>query len=135
MADLTETGWSRDAAPREAALLAMVAEPVVPVPFLELESAGVVLICGRDGTAVEAGELLKDHLDVTVLIEPPAAIVPPPTADYPVVKGKVGNARGYLGAFEVIVDGFAEALPASRDTMMFGAPRDHARSQCDIILD
>lgn len=113
----------------------MAAEPVAPVPFVELESAGVVLICGRDETTVEAGELLKDHLDVTVLIEPPAAIVPPRTTDFPVVKGKVRNARGYLGAFEVIVDEFAEALPASRGTMMFGASRDHARSKCDIILD
>ena len=46
-------------------------------PSIELESSGVILICGRDETAVEAGNLLKDHLDVTVLIEPPAAIAPP----------------------------------------------------------
>jgi ferredoxin len=138
MADLSESersGAVDHSAPRRAALLAMAAEPVPPVSFVELESAGVVLICGRDGTAVEAGELLKDHLDVTVLIEPPAAIVPPPTADYPVVRGKVRNARGYLGAFEVIVDDFAQALLTPGGTMSFGASRDHARSKCDVILD
>ena len=79
MADLIEPGWSSEAArsgPRQAALLAMAAEPVPPVSYVKLESSGVVLICGRDGIAVEAGNLLKDHLDVTVLIAPPAAIAP-----------------------------------------------------------
>ena len=77
----------------------MAAEPGPSVPFVTLESAGVVLICGRDEIAVEAGNLLKDHLDVTVLIEPPAAIAPPRMTDFPVTKGKVRNASGYLGAF------------------------------------
>jgi ferredoxin len=138
MADLTEPGWSSEAArsgPKRAALLAMAAEPMPSAPFVELESAGVVLICGRDEIAVEAGNLLKDHLDVTVLIEPPAAIVPPRMADFPVAKGKVRNARGYLGAFEVVVDDFAQALPASRGALTFGPSRDNARSSCDIILD
>ena len=91
MADLNEPGWSSEAArsgPKQAALLAMAAEPVPPVPFVTLESSGVVLICGRDEIAVEAGNLLKDHLDVTVLIEPPAAIAPPRITDFPVAKGK-----------------------------------------------
>jgi len=42
----------------------------------------VILICGRDETALEAGKLLKDHLDVTVLIEPPATIAPPRTTTF-----------------------------------------------------
>jgi len=131
-------GWSSDAAkagPKMAALLAAAAEPTPPVPSVELESGGVILICGRDETAVEAGNLLKDHLDVTVLIEPPAAIVPPRRADFPVVKGKVRNARGHLGAFEVTVDDFAQAAPSSRGVLAFGPSRNNARSNCDIILD
>ena len=106
-----------------------------PVPFVKLESGGVILICGRDEIAVEAGNLLKDHLDVTVLIEPPAAIAPPRITDFPVAKGKVRNASGHLGAFEVIVDDFAEATPSSRGALMFEPSRDNARSSCDIILD
>src|ERR1700730_2039844 len=54
-------GWSSEAArtgPKMAALLAAAAEPTLPVPLVELESGGVVLICGRDETAVEAGNLL-----------------------------------------------------------------------------
>jgi ferredoxin len=113
----------------------MAAEPVPAVPYVKLESGGVVLICGRDEIAVEAGNRLKDHLDVTVLIAPPAAIAPPPMTDFPVAKGKVRNASGHLGAFKVIVDDFAEATPSSRGALMFGPSRDNARSSCDIILD
>src|SRR6202158_1339510 len=131
-------GWSRAAAkagPKMAALLAAAAEPTAPVPSVDLETAGVSLSCGRDETAVEAGNLLKDHPDVTVRIDPPAAIVPPRRADFPVVKGKVRNARGHLGAFEVTVDDFAQAAPSSRGVLAFGPSRNNARSNCDIILD
>lgn len=131
-------GWSSEAAragPKMAALLAAAAEPAPLVPSIELESGGVILICGRDEKAVEAGNLLKEHLDVTVLIEPPAAIVPPRINDFPIAKGKVRNARGYLGAFELTVDDFAQASPSSRSTLLFGPSRNDARSNCDIILD
>ena len=131
-------GWSSEAdraGPKMAALLAAAAEPMPAAPTVELESAGVILICGRDETAVEAAKLLKDHLDVTVLIEPPAAIAPPRTTDFPVAKGKVRNASGHFGAFEVVVDDFAQALPSSRGVLVFGPSRNHTRSSCDIILD
>jgi ferredoxin len=131
-------GWSDAAAragPKMAALLAAAAEPMPSAPFVELKSEGVILICGRDEVAVEAGKLLKDHLDITVLIEPPAAIAPPRAADFPVAKGKVRNAKGHLGAFEVLVDDFAQALPSSRGTLVFGPSRNNTRSSCDIILD
>ena len=113
----------------------MAAEPVPSVPFVTLESGGVILICGRGEIAVEAGNLLKDHLDVTVLIEPPATIAPPRVTDFPVAKGKVRNASGYLGAFKVIIDDFAEAKPSSPGALTFEASRDNAQSNCDIILD
>jgi ferredoxin len=137
--DLRESaGWSSESAgagPKMAALLAAAAEPMPPVPLVKLESRGVILICGRDETAVEAGNLLKDHLDVTVLIEPPAAIAPPRRADFPVAQGKVRNASGHVGAFEVAVDDFAQAGPSSRRTLVFGPSRNDTKSSCDIILD
>src|ERR1700758_1406737 len=89
--NLRETaGWSSDAAnagPKMAALLAAAAEPWPDVPLIDIESNDVVLIYGRGEEALEAGALLKEHLDVTVMIEPPAAIVPPRITDFPVVKG------------------------------------------------
>jgi ferredoxin len=138
-ANIRETaGWSSEGAlagPKMAALLAAAAEPAPDVPFLKLESGGVILICGRDETALEAGKLLKDHLDVTVLIEPPATIAPPRTTIFPVAKGKVNTATGHLGAFEVTINEFAQARPSSRNALEFGPSRDGARSNCDIMLD
>ena len=40
-------------------------------PLVSLSSEGVILIYGRDERAIEAGKLLTDHLDVTVLISRP----------------------------------------------------------------
>jgi ferredoxin len=138
-ANIRETaGWSSErahAGPKMAALLAAAAEPAPNVPVVELESGGVILICGRDETAIEAGKLLKDHLDITVLIEPPATVAPPRTTIFPVAKGKVGAATGHFGAFELTINEFAQPKPSSRDVLEFGPSRNGARSNCDIILD
>jgi ferredoxin len=131
-------GWSRDAAraaPKIAALLAAAAEPVLQAPFVNFTSEGVILVYGSDERAIAAAELLKDHLDVTVLIRPPAALPPRPLTDFPVVKGTIRSATGHLGAFELVVDGFAQPAPSSRRQLDFGAAQDGARSRCDILLD
>jgi ferredoxin len=131
-------GWSSEAAksgPKIAALLAAASEPMPMPPSITLESDGVVLIYGCDERAIEAGNLLKDHLDVTVLIRPPASVAPQRVNDFPLAKGLVRSAKGHLGAFEIIVDDFAQAAPSSRDALSFGASRNGALSQCDIILD
>lgn len=138
-ANIRETaGWSRDAAdagPKMAALLAAAAEPLPAVPLVTLESEGVILIYGRDERAVEAGNLLKDHLDVTVLIKPPATISPPRSTEFPVAKGTIRSVKGHLGAFEITVDDFAQPAPSSRSKFVFGPSRNGAQSQCDVILD
>jgi ferredoxin len=138
-ANIRETaGWSTDGAkatPKIAALLAAAAEPVPDIAFVALHSEGVILIYGRDEQAVETARLLKDHLDVTVLITPPAAITPPRATDFPVVKGRIQMAKGFLGAFEIVVDDYAAPEPSSRGAMRFGPARNGAKSQCDIVLD
>src|SRR5262245_35887266 len=131
-------GWSREASragPKMAALAAAAAEAMPPVPLIEVESAGIILIYGQDERAIEAGDLLQAHLDVTVLIKPPADIAAGHTTEFPIVQGRIRNARGHFGAFEVTVDAFAEPAPSSRGKLSFGPGRDGARSNCDIILD
>ncbi|MGE3987056.1 4Fe-4S dicluster domain-containing protein [Pseudorhodoplanes sp.] len=131
-------GWSSEAAkatPKMAALLAAAAEPLPEIPFIALDSDGVILVYGRDERAIEAAELLKDHLDVTVLITRPQHLEPRSKTEYPVVKGTVRAAKGWLGAFELTVDDYAQPSPSSRGEMKFGAPRNGAVSKCDIVLD
>jgi ferredoxin len=118
-----------------AALLAALAEPMPDTPCIALKSDGVVLIYGRDEQAVEAGDLLKAHLDVTVLIKPPAGGVPPRISEFPVAKGTIRLAQGHLGAFEITVDDFAQPAPSSRGALSFGPSRHGAVSRCDIVLD
>ncbi len=138
-ANVRETaGWSVDAAkagPKMAALLAVAAEPPPDIPFVSLNSEGVALIYGRDERAIEAGKLLADHLDVTVLITRSKDLTPPRVSAFPVVQGTIKSAKGYLGAFEVMVDDYAVPAPSSRGALSFGVPRDGAVSRCDLIID
>jgi ferredoxin len=137
--NLRETaGWSVDGAragPKMAALLAAASEPAPSYPLVTLSSEGVILIYGRDEVAVEAGKLLADHLDVTVMITRPAQIMPPATTAFPVVKGTVRNAKGHLGAFELAIDDYAAPRPSSRDALVFEGARGGLTSRCDLILD
>jgi ferredoxin len=131
-------GWSSQGAsagPKMAALIAAAAEPVPKVPVVTFTSDGVILIYGRDEQAVEAANLLKDHLDVTVMITKPTALTPSRVNEFPIVQGTIRSARGHLGAFEVVVDDFAVAAPSSRGALAFGPGRDGAVSHCDIMLD
>lgn len=131
-------GWSTAASrsgAKMAALLAAGAEPTPAVPFVSLTSEGVILIYGRDEQAIEAANILKEHLDVTVMLTRPGALTPARTNEYPIVQGTIRTAAGHLGAFEIVVDDFAAAAPSSRSELVFGVPRNGAVSRCDIILD
>jgi ferredoxin len=138
-ANIRETaGWSADAAnagPKMAALLAVAAEPAPAVSFISLKSEGVILIYGRDERAIEAANLLEDHLDVTVLLTPPARVTPKRVNEFPVVQGAIRLAQGHLGAFVLTIDDYAQPSPSSRDVLAFGPTKSGAVSRCDIVLD
>lgn len=137
--NLRETaGWSTEgtqAGPKMAALLAAASEPAPDFPLVNMSSEGVILVYGCDETAIEAGKLLADHLDVTVMITRPAQIVPPAATAFPIVMGTIRNAKGHFGAFELTIDDYAPPRPSSRDGFIFEAPRNGLTSRCDLILD
>lgn len=131
-------GWSSQATkagPKMAALLAAVSEVTPAHSLVTLSSEGVILIYGCDEAAIEAGKLLADHLDVTVMITKPTQIAPASKTLFPIVKGTIRNAKGHLGAFELAIDDYAAPRPSSRDALVFEAPRDGLISRCDLILD
>jgi len=130
--------WSDEAAealPKVAALLAEAALDAPPVPALTLKSNGLCLVYGRDETALAAALQLADRLDVTLLLSKPADIVPPRTVKVPIHRGTIAAAKGHLGAFEIVVDDYAAALPSSRAALDFEPPRNGAKTRCDLILD
>jgi len=118
-----------------AALLAAAAEPSPDFPLVNMSSEGVILIYGRDETAIEAGRLLADHLDVSVMITRPAQMAPPSTTSFPIVKGTIRSAKGHFGSFELSIDDYAAPRPSSRDAFIFETPRDGSTSRCDLVLD
>jgi ferredoxin len=131
-------GWAKDSAragPKMAALVAASAELAPEIPFVPLASDGVTLLYGKDEQAIEAANLLKEHLDITVLIKPNGDVRPLRVTEFPVVRGTIRAAKGYLGAFEVTVDDYATSKPSSRDLLEFGPPRNGALSRCDILID
>ena len=131
-------GWSDQAGaagPKMAALLAAEAVAMPAVSLVSFKSEGVVLVYGRDEAAIALGRRLADHLDVTVLLDRPGDVAPPQIEAFPVLKGTIASARGYLGAFELRVDDFASPLPSSRSRLVFGIPRNGATSRCDILVD
>lgn len=139
----SEAGWKeagrsdegRDAVAKVAALLAEAAVPVEPSSTVTLRSDGVALVYGAGETAMAAARRLSGRLNVTCLLTKPGDAVPPPVMDVPLFTGRIRNARGHLGAFQLTVDGFAPYLPASRSTLGFEPGKDGVASTCDVILD
>ncbi|MDB5368805.1 MAG: 4Fe-4S ferredoxin [Roseomonas sp.] len=133
-----QAGWSEEggkAGPKMAALLAAAAVPMPPTSLVPLASEGVTLILGRDAAALALAEQLKGSLDLTVLLTGQEDVTPQASAEYPVLRGRARAATGWLGHFEVVVDGHAAASPSSRAAYRWGRAQDGAVSRCDVILD
>jgi ferredoxin len=131
-------GWSKDAkdaGPKMAALIAAAAEPMPDYPYVSLSSEGAALLYGKDEQVIEAAQLLKDHLDLTVLIKDPGAVLPPRVTEFPLLKGAIKSAKGYLGAFELTIDGYAQPAPSSRGGLQFGPARNDVTTRCDVLID
>jgi ferredoxin len=124
------SSFSSSLPPRDAAQAAALALPVAEFSLIPLTSDGVVLVLGRDLSAIAAGERLADTLDVTVLLDGP---VPTglPLREFPVALGRIAAAKGHFGAYELAVDGFCAPRPDGG----FAAPRNGAVSRCDLVVD
>ncbi len=133
-------GWARDldSANAQAKMAALLAEARLAPPHTptrEQTSEGVCLVYGAGETALAAAERLSATLSVTCLLSAPGDAMAPVRTLFPIVSGRVAGASGYLGAFSIRVDGFADMEPGGRGGLRFGQPRDGARSQCDLIVD
>jgi len=96
-------GWTQEAkasGPKIAALLALADMPEAePVPVVNYESQGRLLIVGAGVQAIPWAEKLSDSLDVSVLCTEPSDL--PLARHYPIYTGSVTKLDGYLGKFSV----------------------------------
>ncbi|MFW2589415.1 4Fe-4S binding protein [Sagittula sp. SSi028] len=129
-------GWSDDPAPKLPKMSALLAEaqlPAAPEKTFDVISEGLCLIVGAPEVALMAAEQLKDHLGVTVLLPDGADV--PDTRAYDVVTGRLRQASGALGRFEVTIDALRMIEPEGRGPLTLTPPQDGGRSDCDILLD
>ncbi|CAM3701332.1 4Fe-4S dicluster domain-containing protein [Polynucleobacter antarcticus] len=96
-------GWTQEAktsSPKIAALLALADMPAAdPVPVVNYESQGRLLIVGPGHQALSWAEKLGSSLDVSVLCTDPSPL--PLARNFPVYTGQVTKLEGYLGNFTV----------------------------------
>ena len=129
-------GWSDEAdraGPKQAAL---VAEALLPPPSartVDVESEGRCLILGKAAVALPAAERLSDALAVTVLLSDADDL--PLQRGFETIAGELVRAEGALGGFSLRIDGLRQVEPGGRGEFRLAAPRDGARSECDLILD
>ena len=96
-------GWTQEAkasGPKIAALLALADMPEAePVPVVNYESQGRLLIVGSGSQAIPWAEKLSTSLNVSVLCTEPGDL--PLNRSYPIYTGAVTKLDGYLGNFSV----------------------------------
>ena len=124
-----------DAAPKIAALIAEAARPGRAAGTMDVESEGVCLVYGASSVALPVAESLSRSLTVTAMVTDTDELTLPWDAAFEVLRGTIRNARGTMGAFEVVADAVAPLVPGGRGALRFEEPRDGGRSGCDIILD
>lgn len=131
-------GWSDDAAdktPKIAALLALAQMPSPAEKTVDVASEGMCLILGRSDVALPAAEQLADALSVTCVVEDEPELSPTGARSFDCHIGKLRSAAGSFGAFQLSFDGFRSAEVAGRGAIGFSAPRNGAKSECDLIID
>jgi ferredoxin len=96
-------GWTQEAkasTPKIAALLALAEMPQAePVPVVNYESQGRLLVVGPGKQALPWAEKLSDSLEVSVLCTEPGAL--PIARNFPIYTGSPTKLDGYLGNFTV----------------------------------
>ena len=129
-------GWTeagQNPAPKMAALVAEAAL-AMPLPkTIDVVSEGTCLILGPAEIALQAARELADILAVTVLLSDADAVEQ--TNAFDIVVGRVAQAKGSLGRFDLRIDALQQVIPGGRGTPMLTPARNGAQSQCDIVLD
>ncbi len=134
-----KAGWSRAKGPAlTAKMAALLSEAALDIPSsnsVTMVSGGSLLILGNDENALDAATTLAHRLDVTLILSGNQDIAPPKSMDMPIFKGNVISATGHLGAFELKLDQYVAADPASRAALRFADNGQSGSAICDLILD
>ncbi len=131
-------GWSDEAERAGPKMAALVADALLDAPMIKMvdvESQGRCLILGPAEVALPLAARLAEVLAVTVLLHEDEAEEAPMERSFDVVLGRLAGARGAFGGFDLRIDGLRQLQRSGRGAPAFGAPRDGAKSSCDILID
>ena len=131
--------WGKEAAQAQPKIAALLAAGGVVAPLVQsvtLSSTGRVLVYGRDEVALEAAnQLASRRFDVTLLLDGTEPIAPPSIMEIEIFFGHIRDARGHLGAFTIVSEGFAKANPSARAELSYLQKQDRVELETDLILD
>lgn len=131
-------GWSDQGGQAHAKMAALIAEAALelePSLSVPVRSNGAVLVYGDGQPALDAAQRLAERLSVSCLLTSATDIIPPERMDVPVFRGTIRRASGHIGAFTVMVDGYAAYSPSARASLAFEHARDPVELNCDLLLD
>ena len=118
--------------------MALISEATVEIPdtpSVSMESKGDILIIGHGDNTLMAANIVKDHLNVTVIVSGKENILPPKIMEYPIFRGQIESAKGNLGNFKIKIDDYSPAAPASRQLLQFDELGQAGSITSDLILD
>ena len=130
--------WGEEAnraEPKIASLLSAAAVDRPLIPSVTLTSKGRTLVYGCDEIALDAACQLASRLDVMLLLDSAEDVIPPMVMNLEIARGHVRRASGHLGAFQLVLDGYASADPSSRSMLSYSESRDGIEITVDLILD
>ena len=129
-------GWSDEAAKSAPKMAALIADSLLEKPMeklFDIASEGRCLILGSAKTTLPVAAQLADSLAVTILLEEVEET--PFDRRFDLVAGRLKSAAGTLGNFQLKIDALQQLDPTGRGAFRMTAPRDGAKTECDIILD
>ena len=134
-------GWSKSAKKASAKISSLILDATnntfstSTARGITFHSAGRCLIYGKSEAALKVAEDLSEFLGVNALLSEAEDIIPPKNDNFNVISGKISKLSGYFCNFKVIIDDFSEALPHSKETVLFSEKSQNVSSECDIFID
>ena len=134
-------GWSKNAKKSSAKISSLildaskVASSNQTSRSLSFKSEGRCLIYGQSDAVLHVSEYLSDFLGVSAMLTDIDDVSPPKNNNFNILSGKIVSLSGYFCNFDVKINDFSEALPHSKNKLLFGDTSQDVSSECDIFID
>lgn len=133
-----KAGWSAEGGKATAKMAALIADAMAsqkPARSKTVLSDGHCVVAGAGQAALDVAVMLNKSLSVSLFLSDGQDVILPTSLDFPIYKGRIRQASGSFGAFEITVSDYAALLPSSKAELEFTASRESAKINCSVIFD